>query len=1042
MQSICLILLLLVELVLGKLDSDALLEWKKGIAKDPLGHVLSSWDGNSLASDGCPQNWYGISCSDGRVISITLNDLGLVGSFQFPALIGLQMLRNLSISNNQFTGIILEIGSIGSLEILDLSRNSFHGSIPSDLMNLKNLMLLNLSSNNFGGTIPNSFGKLERLKYLDLQSNGFSSDIMGLLVQLRSVVHVDLSNNRFSGSPDVGLGNSSFVSGVQYLNFSHNSLSGELFAHDGMPYFDNLEVFDASHNQLGGHIPSFNFLFSLRIMRLESNLFSGSLPEGPFQESSMILTELDLSLNQLEGDKLELLIKDWTALVFTGSALCSPLGSITSATLKNLNLSSNKLSGSLPAMVGHCAIVDLSNNMLSGNLSRIQSWGNYVEIIHLSSNLLTGTLPNITSQFLRLASFKISNNSLEGGLPLVLGTYPELNVIDISLNQLNGSLPPSLFTSSILTELNLSGNRFTGSISLQSVSDIPSIGSTPNLSLVSLDLSNNSLSGPLSPEISKLRDLVFLDLSNNHFEGSIPDDLPDTLRGFNVSYNNLSGVVPENLRRFPDSAFHPGNSLLNFPHLLSLPKENPAITLRGKHGAHMRPAIRAALIAGFVGGVTVIALLSLLIYYRAHWKDCKGTKNGSNENVGRKGAPQEGSSLPQISALHKNVDSSPASLNFSQNNLLSSEMGSLHEHGSSSSVAKGTAEIGIPDSTKRDKGMSSAKHLFSSSTLSPSNDQHLSENPTILKVCSPDKLAGDLHFFDSSSVFTSEDLSRAPAEVIGRSCHGTSYKATLDSGHVLVVKWLKEGMAKGKKEFAREAKKLGNIKHPNLVSLCGYYWGLKEHEKLVISKYINASCLALYLHETEQRKLPPLLLHERLKVAIDVSCCLNYLHNERAIPHGNLKSTNILLEPPNLNTLLTDYSIHRIMTPAGTAEQVLNAGALGYRPPEFASSSKPCPSLKSDVYAFGVILLEILTGKSAGEIVTGIPGVVDLTDWVRLLAGENRSTECFDRSILVVDRDLPGGLDDMLQLALRCILPAAERPDMRTIFEDLSSIVL
>lgn len=192
----------------------------------------------------------------------------------------------------------------------------------------------------------------------------------------------------------------------------------------------------------------------------------------------------------------------------------------------------------------------------------------------------------------------------------------------------------------------------------------------------------------------------------------------------------------------------------------------------------------------------------------------------------------------------------------------------------------------------------------------------------------------------------------------------------------------------------------------------------------------------------EPRKLPPLSLGERLRVAVEVARCLNYLHNEKAIPHGNLKSSNILLETPNLNVLLTDYSLHRILTPTGTTEQVLNAGALGYSPPEFASSSKPCPSLKSDVYAFGVILLELLTGKSPDDIVSGIPHEVDLTDWVRLLAGESRSDECFDRLILE-KRSLehhPRVLDHMLQVALRCILSASERPDMKTVFEDLSRI--
>ena len=192
----------------------------------------------------------------------------------------------------------------------------------------------------------------------------------------------------------------------------------------------------------------------------------------------------------------------------------------------------------------------------------------------------------------------------------------------------------------------------------------------------------------------------------------------------------------------------------------------------------------------------------------------------------------------------------------------------------------------------------------------------------------------------------------------------------------------------------------------------------------------------------DKRYLHPLSLDERLRVAVEVARCLHYLHKEKAIPHGNLKSTNILLETPNRNVLLTDYSLHRILTAAGTAEQVLNAGALGYMPPEFARSSKPCPSLKSDVYAFGVVLLELLTGRNSGEIVSGIPGVVDLTDWVRFLADENRSSQCFERSLVDKNSGERSSriLDDMLKVALRCILPASERPDMEQVFDDLSSI--
>ncbi|KAL3718488.1 hypothetical protein ACJRO7_003596 [Eucalyptus globulus] len=967
MQMICLIICLFLVNALARSDLEALLELKKGFQKDPSGQVLDSWDSKSLASNGCPQNWHGVTCSEGHVTSLVLDNVGLTGKFSFVAVSGLTMLQNLSVSNNQLTGIVSEISS-----------------------------------------------GLDQLRYLDLHGNAFSGDVTKLLSVLGDIEYVDLSHNQLSGSLDLVLGNSSFVSSIRYLNVSSNALVGELFSHDGMPFFDSLEVFDASNNKLVGKIPSFNFVVSLQILRLGNNQLSGSLPQALLLESSMILAELDLSDNQLEG----------------------PVGSITSATLKKLNLSSNRLLGALPISVGHCATIDLSNNFFSGNVSRIQSWGNYVEAIQLSSNSLTGTLPVQTSQFLRLTSFQISGNSVEGTLPQVLGTYPELKILDLSLNQLSGSLLPSLFSSTKLTDLNLSGNNFTGSIPLEENLGNSSVGSAQNFSLSIIDLSNNSLRGSLPREIDRFHNLVYLDLSHNYLEGDLPNDLPDELQGFNVSHNNFSGTVPENLRRFPDSAFHPGNSLLVFPYSPKSP-EGPPDRIERPRGHRLRTAIKIALIAGLVGGAWMIAILCFIISRSRKRKEGEDLKG----NIGKSGHSLGDSAANPASSPQKILETPSSSVTLNPDQLPPAQMGFVPQTESNSSVARTSKNLSHPE--RKDEWVSSPMSLLSSSNPSPSNNQYLPESPSVLRVGSPDKLDGDLHLFDGSFMFTAGELSRAPAEVMGRSCHGTSCKATLDSGRILVVKWLREGIAKGRKDFAKEVKKLGSIKHPNLVSIQGYYWGPKEHEKLIISNYINAASLDLYLQEKDPRKLPPLSLDARLRIAVDVARCLNFLHNEKAIPHGNLKSTNILLEAPNFNAVVTDYSLHRIMTPGGTTEQVLNSGALGYRPPEFASSSKPWPSLKSDVYAFGVILLELLTGRSSGEIICGDPGVVDLTDWVRLMEGKGRSNECYDIRILEaydMEEDLPRYLYDMLQVTLRCILPASDRPDIKTVFEDLASL--
>ncbi|XP_076929818.1 putative inactive receptor kinase At5g10020, partial [Bidens hawaiensis] len=651
-----------------------------------------------------------------------------------------------------------------------------------------------------------------------------------------------------------------------------------------------------------------------------------------------------------------------------------PVDSISSTTLRSLNLSSNKLTGILPLIIGHCAVIDLSNNMLSGNLSRIQGWGNYVEEINLSSNLLTGSFPIQTSQFLRLTSFKISNNSIGGVLSSVLATYPEIKTIDISHNKFTGTILSSLFNASRLTYLNMSFNNFSGTI--------PVVQNTTVSSLEFLDLSHNSLTDHLPKEIGNYQNLTLLDVSNNWLQGDIPDNLPGALKVLNMSYNNLSGVVPENLKSFPDSAFHPGNDLLSFPY-------SPKDVLKGR-GSQKRSYVKLVLIAGLIGGVSSFVLLAFIVLYRTQQYKERNHSKQCSENQ------QEISSVLATSA----PNSSPKFSTTSEHNT--------------------TVFEGLKDTGAKRK----VEEAFPPSSSS-----------------SPDKLIGELHLFHESLVFSAQELSSAPAEMIGRSCHGTLYKVVLQSGRVLAVKWLKEG-SKGKKEFAREVTKLGNIKHPNLVSLQGYYWGPREYEKMLISNYIDAPCLSLYHNEVDAKNLPILNLKDRYRIAVDIARCLNYLHNERAIPHGNLKSTNILLEPPTMkHPLLTDYSLHRLMTSSGTAEQVLTAGALGYRPPEFCSTSKPCPSRKSDVYAFGVILLELVTGKCSAEMILGSSGeVVDLTEWVSLLCVENRVSECVNEQLQNDSEGMLKVAEDMIQVALRCILPADERPDIKSVVDDLTLI--
>ncbi|KAJ8557321.1 hypothetical protein K7X08_002946 [Anisodus acutangulus] len=1039
-QFLCILFLLLLVFRLNvstavEDEVRSLLEFKKGIKNDPLGKIFSTWTqtGISDPSTTCPSSFHGVVCdaNSGSVVAIELDGLGLVGDLKFSTLNGLKQLQKLSLSGNSLTGrVVPALGSMFTLQYLDLSGNQFYGPIPARINDLWALNHLNLSNNNFTGGYPNGSSKLEQLSVLDLHNNGIWGDIEELFSELKHVHHLDLSNNSFFGSIPVNPDNVSLVFTIQVMNLSHNNLGGGFFPRKLLETFWNLQVLDLGNNALIGALPSFGGLQNLRVLRLGNNQLYGSIPEELLQ-GMVPLAELDLSGNGFSGS----------------------IPKVNSTTLSVLNISSNHLVGSLPSLKGNCSVVDLSRNMLDDNILVIGSWEANLEIIDLSSNRLIGNIPNMTSQFFQqLTSVNFGNNSIEGTLPSALAASPRLIKLDLSANKIGGPIPSTFFTSTTLMNLNISGNQLSGSIPLEGSHASELLVQPPYPALESLDLSentltgnlssaigslgrlqvlnlaNNQLSGVLPTELGELRSLEFLDISNNHFNGSIPENLSSSLRVLNVSNNELSGAIPDNLRNFNGSSFLPGNSNLKVPS--NWLHDNHGVSDQNSQHRHSsKSSIRVAIIIASVGAALMIAVV-LLAYHRERFQDFRLPSGFNGQSAGRD-VKLGKFSRPAIFKFHGSSAPPPTSLSFSNDHLLTANSRSLS--GQIESGAEIVEHVGVTAVSASGRRSTPGSPVASSPRFIDTIEQ-----PVSLDVYSPDRLAGELFFLDGSLSFTAEELSRAPAEVLGRSSHGTLYKATLNSGHVLTVKWLRVGLVKNKKEFAKEVKKVGSIRHPNAVSLRAYYWGPREQERLILADYIPGDSLALHLYETTPRRYSPLSFNQRLKVSVEVARGLAYLH-ERGLPHGNLKPTNIILVGAEHSARLTDYGLHRLMTPAGIAEQILNLGALGYRAPELATATKPIPSFKADVYALGVILMELLTRRSAGDIISGQSGAVDLTDWVRLCDQEGRGMDC-------IDRDIAGGeehckaMDDVLAVSLRCILPVNERPNIRQVVEDLCSI--
>ncbi|XVF23081.1 hypothetical protein REPUB_Repub13aG0007200 [Reevesia pubescens] len=1047
---------------MGQLPSQdilALLEFKKGIKHDPTGYVLDSWNEESIDFNGCPSSWNGIVCNGGNVAGVILDNLSLsadadlsvfsnltklvklsmsnnsiagvipdnIGDFKslefldvsnnlfsssLPPSIGkLGSLRNLSLAGNNFSGSIPDtISGLASIQSLDLSRNFLSGSLPTSLTKLDELLYLNLSSNQFTKRIPKGFELISGLQVLDLHGNMLDGSLDGEFFLLSNASHVDFSRNMLQSSSSQKL-LPGISESIKYLNLSHNQLTGSLVGEAEVRLFGNLKVLDLSYNQLSGELPGFNFAYDLQVLKLSNNKFSGFIPNVLLKGDSLLLTELVLSGNNLSG----------------------PVSMIMSTNLQILDLSSNRLTGELPLLTGSCAVLDLSYNKLEGNLTRMLKWGN-IEYLDLSQNLLTGPIPEATPQFLRLNHLNLSHNSLSSSLPKVIMLYPKLRVLDLSFNQLVGPFLNDLLNLATLEELYLGKNLISGAIEFSPSSEsglhvldlshnrfngyFPNqFGSLAGLQV--LNLAGNNLSGSLPTSVADMNSLSSLDISQNNFTGSLPSKVPNSLQSFNVSYNDLSGVVPETLRKFPTSSFYPGNSKLRFPSGPPGSNNSPAEHSKKR----INTIVKWVIVVSCVVALIILILLAIFVHYirmSRRTPEHVASKDVTSKDV-RKRAPTNPSSIIGTE--------SRGALVVSAEDLVSSRKGSSSEIISPSE--KMAAVTG--------HSPSKTSHL----SWSPeSGDSFTAEHLARLDVRSPDRLVGELHFLDDTITLTPEELSRAPAEVLGRSSHGTSYRATLDSGVFLTVKWLREGVAKQRKEFAKEAKKFANIRHPNVVGLKGYYWGPTQHEKLILSDYISPGSLASFLYDRPGRKGPALSWAQRLKIAVDVARGLNYLHFDRAVPHGNLKATNILLDGHDLNARVADYCLHRLMTQAGTMEQILDAGLLGYRAPELADTKKPLLSFKSDVYAFGVILLELLTGKCAGDVIPGEEEGIDLMKWVRLRVAEGCGSDCFD-SALVQEMGNPAaekGMKEVLGIALRCVRSVSERPGIKTIYEDLSSI--
>ncbi|CAH8310011.1 unnamed protein product [Eruca vesicaria subsp. sativa] len=271
--------------------------------------------------------------------------------------------------------------------------------------------------------------------------------------------------------------------------------------------------------------------------------------------------------------------------------------------------------------------------------------------------------------------------------------------------------------------------------------------------------------------------------------------------------------------------------------------------------------------------------------------------------------------------------------------------------------------------------------------------------------------------------YSMDDLLKASAETLGRGTLGSTYKAVMESGFIVTVKRLKDAGFTRMEEFKRHIKILGRLKHPNLVPLRAYFQA-REECLLVYDYFPNGSLFSLIHGSRVSRSGKPLHWTSCLKIAEDLAMGLVYIHQNPTLTHGNLKSSNVLLGP-DFESCLTDYGLRDLHDPHSVEDT--SAASLFYKAPECRDSRK-ASTQQADVYSFGVLLLELLTGKASFQDLVHEHGS-DISRWVRAVReAETESSEELNSS--------EEKLQALLSIATTCVAIQPEnRPVMREVLK-------
>ncbi|KAJ6798812.1 putative receptor-like protein kinase [Iris pallida] len=286
--------------------------------------------------------------------------------------------------------------------------------------------------------------------------------------------------------------------------------------------------------------------------------------------------------------------------------------------------------------------------------------------------------------------------------------------------------------------------------------------------------------------------------------------------------------------------------------------------------------------------------------------------------------------------------------------------------------------------------------------------------------------------------FTLRDLELATnrftkENVIGEGGYGVVYRGSLINGTPVAVKKLLNNLGQAEKEFRVEVEAIGHVRHKNLVRLLGYC--VEGTQRMLVYEYVNNGNLEQWLHGA-MRQRGCLTWEARIKIILGTAKALAYLHEaiEPKVVHRDIKSSNILIDE-DFDAKISDFGLAKLLGAGKSHITTRVMGTFGYVAPEYANTG--LLNEKSDIYSFGVVLLEAITGRDPVDY-SRPANEVNLVDWLKLMVGSRRSEEVVDPDIEA--RPSTRALKRALLTALRCVDPDSEkRPKMTQVVRMLES---